>query len=70
MGGEGRKLPAGQPRHLSTASKQISLSRVITSRACKAHLFGDSASMDIQQSQSAPVDSYCLRWIDHQRHLG
>lgn len=26
MGGEGRKLPAGQPRHLSTASKQISLS--------------------------------------------
>lgn len=26
MGGEGRKLPAGQPQHLSTASKQISLS--------------------------------------------
>lgn len=26
MGGEGRKLLAGQPRHLSTASKQISLS--------------------------------------------
>lgn len=47
MGGEGRKLLAGQPRHLSTASKQISLSRVITSRACKAHLFGDCASMDI-----------------------
>lgn len=40
MGGEGRKLLTGQPRHLSTASKQISLSRVITSRACKAHLLG------------------------------
>lgn len=69
MGGEGRKLLAGQPRHLSTASKQISLSSH-NIKGMQSPLVGDSASMDIQQSQSAPMDCYCLRWIDRQRHLG